>query len=132
MNLRAGSFELWFALIKRTRKGWSCRPAETPAETMMTKTTRTPTCAIARGLMMAGLDFGKLTKRSVVETATEPRRIFAALPVRASKYARPWDMQAQMWDRCHERRRLTANSGRGRHADGHGAANCGASTFTKR
>lgn len=53
---------------------------------------------------MAGLDFGKLTKRSVVDTATEPRRIFAALPARASKYARPWDVQTQVWDRWHERR----------------------------
>jgi hypothetical protein len=42
--------------------------------------------------MMAGLDFGKLTKRSVVDTATKPRRIFAALPARAPKYARPWDV----------------------------------------
>jgi hypothetical protein len=49
-------------------------------------------CAIARGLMMAGLDFGKLTKRSVVDSATEPRRTFAALPARAPKYARPWDV----------------------------------------
>lgn len=53
---------------------------------------------------MAGLDFGKLTKRSVVDTATEPRRIFAALPTRAPKYARPWDVQTQVWDRWHGRR----------------------------
>ncbi|WP_212992926.1 DEAD/DEAH box helicase [Actinoplanes auranticolor] len=53
---------------------------------------------------MAGLDFGKLTKRSVVDTATEPRRIFTALPARASKYARPWDVQAQVWDSWHDRR----------------------------
>jgi hypothetical protein len=45
--------------------------------------------------MMAGLDFGKLTKRAVVDTATEPRRIIAALPARAPKYARPWDVQTQ-------------------------------------
>jgi hypothetical protein len=55
-------------------------------------------------LMMAGLDFGKLTKRSVVDSATEPRRIFAALPARDPKYARPWDVQTQVWDRWHERR----------------------------
>lgn len=53
---------------------------------------------------MAGLDFGRLTSGSVVDTATEPRRIFAALPTRASKYARPWDVQTQVWDRWHERR----------------------------
>lgn len=53
---------------------------------------------------MAGLDFGKLTKRSVVDSATEPRRIFAALPARDPKYARPWDVQTQVWDRWHERR----------------------------
>lgn len=53
---------------------------------------------------MAGLDFGKLTRHSVVDTATEPRRIFAALPTRDPKYARPWDVQAQVWDRWHERR----------------------------
>ncbi|ALE91172.1 hypothetical protein AOC05_00340 [Arthrobacter alpinus] len=53
---------------------------------------------------MAGLDFGKLTKQSVVDSATEPRRIFAALPAKASKYARPWDVQSQVWDSWHERR----------------------------
>ena len=53
---------------------------------------------------MAGLDFGKLTKRSVLDSATEPRRIFAALPARDPKYARPWDVQTQVWDRWHERR----------------------------
>lgn len=60
--------------------------------------------AIMGALTMAGLDFGKLTKGSVVDTATEPRRIFAALPARVSKYARPWDVQTQVWDRWHERR----------------------------
>ncbi|NKZ03134.1 DEAD/DEAH box helicase [Actinomadura latina] len=53
---------------------------------------------------MAGLNFGKLNKRSVVDTATEPRRIFAALPARDPKYARPWDVQTQVWDRWHDRR----------------------------
>lgn len=53
---------------------------------------------------MAGLDFGKLTKRSVVDSATEPRRIFAALPARAPKYNRRWDVQTQVWDSWHERR----------------------------
>ncbi|ORT47061.1 helicase C-terminal domain-containing protein [Frankia sp. KB5] len=53
---------------------------------------------------MAGLNFGKLSTRSVVDTATEPRRIFAALPARDPKYARPWDVQAQVWDRWHARR----------------------------
>jgi len=53
---------------------------------------------------MAGLDFGKLTKQSVVDTATEPRRIFAALPARDRKYARPWDVQTQVWERWHDRR----------------------------
>lgn len=53
---------------------------------------------------MAGLDFGKLTKRSVADTATEPMRIFAALPVRTAKYARPWDVQTRVWDRWHDRR----------------------------
>ena len=53
---------------------------------------------------MTGLDFGKLTRRPVVDTATEPRRIFAALPARAAAYARPWDVQTQVWERWHERR----------------------------
>ncbi|MEV0088696.1 helicase C-terminal domain-containing protein [Saccharopolyspora sp. NPDC050642] len=53
---------------------------------------------------MAGLDFGRLAKRSVVDTATEPRRIFAALPARDPKYTRPWDVQTQVWDRWHDRR----------------------------
>nr|CEL13538.1 L. lactis predicted coding region ORF00041 [Kibdelosporangium sp. MJ126-NF4] len=53
---------------------------------------------------MAGLDFGKLTMRSVVDSASEPRRIFAALPTRDPKYARPWDVQTQVWNRWHERR----------------------------
>ncbi|WP_143447402.1 DEAD/DEAH box helicase [Kineosporia sp. R_H_3] len=39
-----------------------------------------------------------------MDTATEPRRIFAALPTRAPKYARPWDVQTQVWDRWHGRR----------------------------
>lgn len=53
---------------------------------------------------MTGLDFGKLTQRSVVDSATEPRRIFAALPARSTKYSRPWDVQTQVWDRWHDRR----------------------------
>ncbi|HEY3505793.1 MAG TPA: helicase C-terminal domain-containing protein [Actinocatenispora sp.] len=53
---------------------------------------------------MAGLDFGRLTGRSVSDSATEPRRIFAALIGRDAKYSRPWDVQSQVWDRWHERR----------------------------
>lgn len=53
---------------------------------------------------MTGLDFGKLTKRSVMDSATEPRRIFAALPARSTKYSRPWDVQTQVWDSWHDRR----------------------------
>jgi hypothetical protein len=43
---------------------------------------------------MTGLDFSKLTKRSV-RIATEPRSILAALPARSSKYSRSWDVQKQ-------------------------------------
>lgn len=50
------------------------------------------------------LDFSGLSKGAVVDSATEPRRIFAALPTREPKYARPWDVQAQVWDRWHQRR----------------------------
>ena len=60
----------------------------------------------AQGANDAGLDFGKLTKRSVVESATEPRHNFAALPTRDPKYARPWDVQTQAWDRWHKRRTI--------------------------
>ena len=54
--------------------------------------------------MVAGLNFGRLTAHSVVDTATEPRRIFTALPARDPRYARPWDVQAQVWERWHSRR----------------------------
>lgn len=53
---------------------------------------------------MAGLDFSKLSNKSVADTATEPRRIFTALPGREAKYSRPWDVQSQVWDRWHARR----------------------------
>lgn len=53
---------------------------------------------------MAGLDFGQLSKKSVADTATEPRRIFTALPGRDAKYSRPWDVQSQVWESWHARR----------------------------
>jgi superfamily II DNA or RNA helicase len=50
------------------------------------------------------LDFSKLSNKSVADTATEPRRIFTALPGRDAKYSRPWDVQSQVWDSWHDRR----------------------------
>ena len=53
---------------------------------------------------MSGLDFSRLNRRPASETATEPRRIFAALPSKDSKYAYPRDVQADVWEKWHERR----------------------------
>jgi len=49
-----------------------------------------------------GLDFSKLTQRSVADVAVEPSRIFSALPHRAFPYLR--DVQDQVLDRWFERR----------------------------
>jgi hypothetical protein len=59
---------------------------------------------LAKLVRMAGLNFSKLGNQSIADTATEPRRIFTALPSRDAKYSRPWDVQSQVWDRWHERR----------------------------
>lgn len=53
---------------------------------------------------MPGLDFGKLSGGSAADVATEPRRIFAALPTKDSKYGYPRDVQTQVWDDWHARR----------------------------
>ena len=53
---------------------------------------------------MAGLDFTKLTGNSTFDSATEPRRIFAALPQKKKKYNYPRDVQSEVWEAWHERR----------------------------
>lgn len=62
-----------------------------------------PDGAMVRGLMIAGLEFGKLTNRSVVDAATEPRRIFAALPAALRKRSAAGCAEP-VWDRWHDRR----------------------------
>lgn len=53
---------------------------------------------------MNGLDFGKLTRLPAAERATEPRRIFSALPAKSSKYGYPRDVQSDVWEQWHARR----------------------------
>lgn len=53
---------------------------------------------------MARLDFGRVNRRSAVDSATEPRRIFAALPQKDPKYNYARDVQTEVWERWHERR----------------------------
>lgn len=40
----------------------------------------------------------------MADTAIEPRRIFAALPAKSSKYEYPRDVQSEVWDEWHDRR----------------------------
>ncbi len=54
---------------------------------------------------MSGLDFTKLARGSASESATEPRRIFSALPSKAAKYGYARDVQSEVWQAWHERRR---------------------------
>ena len=53
---------------------------------------------------MPGLDFTSIAGTDAADSATEPRRIFAALPAKASKFSYPRDVQTEVWDRWHERR----------------------------
>ena len=50
------------------------------------------------------IDFTRLSQTSPSDAATEPRRIFAALPSKLSKYAYPRDVQAEVWEQWHRRR----------------------------
>jgi hypothetical protein len=51
-----------------------------------------------------GLDFSQLGKDSPAERATEPRRIFTALPAKDPKYGYPRDVQSEVWEQWHDRR----------------------------
>ena len=51
-----------------------------------------------------GLDFTKLSGQSPADSATEPRRIFAALPRLLPKYNYPRDVQSEVWEDWHARR----------------------------
>lgn len=53
---------------------------------------------------MSGLDFKKLAGGSASESATEPRRIFSALPSKSAKYGYARDVQSEVWQAWHERR----------------------------
>ncbi len=53
---------------------------------------------------VSSLDFSQLGAGSASNTATEPRRIFAALPSKDPKYAYPRDVQTDVWEQWHERR----------------------------
>ena len=50
------------------------------------------------------IDFSRLSSISPSSEATEPRRIFAALPRKSTKYAYPRDVQAEVWEQWHQRR----------------------------
>jgi len=51
---------------------------------------------------MAGLDFSRLSQGSAADKATEPRRIFSALPTKNPKYSYPRDVQSEVWDGWHQ------------------------------
>src|SRR5205809_7533307 len=53
---------------------------------------------------MGGLDFTRLNQVSASDKATEPRRIFTALPAKDPKYSYPRDVQTDVWEQWHERR----------------------------
>jgi len=54
---------------------------------------------------LAKFNFQQLNSKSTSDEATEPRRIFAALPQKnAKKYEYPRDVQTEVWERWHERR----------------------------
>jgi hypothetical protein len=53
---------------------------------------------------MGGIDFSRLSQGSAAEKATEPRRIFTALPSKSPKYSYPRDVQSEVWDRWHQLR----------------------------
>ncbi|HEX6665816.1 MAG TPA: DEAD/DEAH box helicase [Solirubrobacterales bacterium] len=53
---------------------------------------------------MNGLDFSRISDGSTLDSATEPRRIFSALPSKERKYNYPRDVQSEVWERWHERR----------------------------
>ncbi len=53
---------------------------------------------------MTGLDFSRITTSSTSDSATEPRRIFSALPSKVSKYSYPRDVQSEVWESWHLRR----------------------------
>jgi replicative superfamily II helicase len=53
---------------------------------------------------MAGLDFSRLVGDATADTATEPRRIFSALPGKDAKYGYARDVQTEVWERWHARR----------------------------
>jgi superfamily II DNA or RNA helicase len=51
---------------------------------------------------MGGIDFSRLSQGSASDKATEPRRIFTALPTKDPKYSYPRDVQSEVWDRWHQ------------------------------
>lgn len=53
---------------------------------------------------MKGLDFSRISSGSPSDSATEPRRIFSALPSKGRKYNYPRDVQSEVWERWYERR----------------------------
>lgn len=53
---------------------------------------------------MAGIDFSRISPGSTSDSATEPRRIFSALPSKEGKYNYPRDVQSEVWEAWHERR----------------------------
>lgn len=54
--------------------------------------------------MAGGVNFTELSKNSAASSATEPRRIFSALPSKDSRYSYARDVQAEVWDEWHGRR----------------------------
>jgi hypothetical protein len=67
----------------------------------------------------SGVDFSRLSRTSAADTATEPRRVFTALPHKAAKYGYPRDVQTDVWERWHARRTerdlvLKMNTGAGK------------------
>jgi hypothetical protein len=55
-------------------------------------------------VVAVGLDFSRLSKTSAVDTSTEPRGIFSALPAKNPKYSYTRTGQTEVWERWYERR----------------------------
>ena len=54
---------------------------------------------------MSGLDFSSISPGSTSDSATEPRRIFSALPSKDARYGGyPRDVQSEVWEIWHARR----------------------------
>ena len=65
------------------------------------------------------IDFSQLTTENTIDTLTNPRDLFSALPHKDAKYQYPRDVQGHVWQKWHEKRNdkniiLKMNTGSGK------------------